>query len=82
MEILLSLALGAFVGWFLTIEAIYSQSARDLKKSKREYDKLMRELAEDSCAAVKRKVLEIVGAMLPVLLRVLAMRLACVMESI
>mgnify|MGYP001158096501 FL=1 len=48
MEILLSLALGAFVGWFLTIEAIYSQSARDLKKSKREYDKLMRELAEES----------------------------------
>ena len=48
MEILLSLALGAFVGWVLTIEAIYSHSARDLKKSKREYDKLMRELAEDS----------------------------------
>tara|TARA_B100001027_G_C16239729_1_gene318785 strand:- start:1019 stop:1177 length:159 start_codon:yes stop_codon:yes gene_type:complete len=48
MEILLSLALGAFVGWFLTIEAIYSQDIRNLKKSKREYDKLMRELAEEA----------------------------------
>ena len=48
MEIFLSLALGAVLGWFFTSEAMYSQSARDLKKSKREYDKLMREIAEDS----------------------------------
>jgi hypothetical protein len=48
MEILLSLAFGAFMGWFFTVEAIYSQDVRNLKKNKREYDKLMRELTEDS----------------------------------
>tara|TARA_B100001093_G_scaffold447504_1_gene452450 strand:+ start:326 stop:472 length:147 start_codon:yes stop_codon:yes gene_type:complete len=48
MELLMSLLFGVFIGWYLTVDAIYSLELRDLKKNKREYDKLIREIAEES----------------------------------